>query len=186
MTVGKLLRDSRLWISVGSFLLMIFLILQFMPLPKENPPVTSPVTWDSPQTEQLARAACFDCHSNETHWYWYADVAPSRVLIRNDVKEGRDVLNFSQWNRALAPEAAAAIADEIEEAIQEGEMPPWYYRLIHAEAQLTDAQKLQLIFGLRQSLTRSLDAAPTPPPPPASPPQNPPAPAPIQTEDASR
>ena len=36
---------------------------------------------DSPATSALAVRACFDCHSNETVWPWYSNVAPVSWLL---------------------------------------------------------------------------------------------------------
>ena len=65
----------------------------------DNPPVLADAPWDSARTRELAVRACFDCHSNETHWPWYSNIAPISWLTQNNVKEGRDELNFSEWNR---------------------------------------------------------------------------------------
>lgn len=62
-----------------------------------NPPVVSEPTWDSPETRALAVRACYDCHSNETVWPWYTNVAPVSWLIQREVAEGREELNFSTW-----------------------------------------------------------------------------------------
>jgi hypothetical protein len=51
-----------------------------------NPPVISEPAWDSPVTRDLARQACFDCHSNKTDWPVYARVAPASWLLEHDVK----------------------------------------------------------------------------------------------------
>ena len=63
----------------------------------DNPPVRSEPQWDSPVTRDLVVRACFDCHSNETIWPWYANIAPISWLTTRDVDEGRDELNFSEW-----------------------------------------------------------------------------------------
>jgi hypothetical protein len=60
--------------------------------------------------------------------------------------EGRSRLDFSEWNR---PQLGAG---EITEIIQEGEMPPAIYLPMHPSARLTNAEKQQLITGLRNSL----------------------------------
>jgi len=60
------------------------------------------------RTEALARAACFDRHSNETKWPWYTNVAPMSWLIQRDVDEGCEVLNFSEWDR---PQQADEVAE---------------------------------------------------------------------------
>jgi hypothetical protein len=92
------------------------------------------------------KRACFDCHSNESRWPLYAYVAPVSWLIYNDVMEGRSRMNFSEWNTR-----SRDMGDIIEE-IQSGGMPPAIYLPMHPEAQLTVAEKQQLITGLTNSL----------------------------------
>jgi Haem-binding domain len=79
--------------------------------------VSAEPAWDSPKTRALAVTACFDCHSNETAWPWYTNVAPMSWLTQRDVDEGRDALNFSEWDRPQD-------AEDVSEVIREGEMPP--------------------------------------------------------------
>ncbi len=79
--------------------MLVLLLIQLIPVDKSNPPVVSEPTWDSPQTRALAKDACFDCHSNETVWPWYAKIAPSSWLLAQDVDEGRSALNFSEWGQ---------------------------------------------------------------------------------------
>ena len=110
-----------------------------------NPPVRAEPNWDSPRTRQLAVDACFACHSNQTRWPWYASVAPSSWLTQNDVDEGRQVLNFSEWDR---PQEAGEAA----EAVREGAMPPLQFKVLHPEARLSDTEKQQLIHGLQATL----------------------------------
>jgi hypothetical protein len=57
----------------------LFALIQVVPYGRShtNPPVQSEPKWDSPQTRALAVRACYDCHSNETTWPWYTNVAPS-------------------------------------------------------------------------------------------------------------
>ena len=76
-----------------------------------NPPVGAEPTWDSPETRALAKQACFDCHSNETEWPAYSRVAPVSWLIQHDVSEGRAALNFSEWQRPEATEAADEVSE---------------------------------------------------------------------------
>lgn len=101
-----------------------------------NPPVTAEPAWPSPGAEQLARAACFDCHSNETDWPPYSYVAPMSWLVRQDVEDGRDELNFSEWDDD---------ADDAAEAIADGSMPPRRYRLLHPDARLSPDERRSLI-----------------------------------------
>jgi mono/diheme cytochrome c family protein len=128
-----------------------FLLIQVIPYGRDhtNPPTTAEPAWDSPETRALAAAACFDCHSNETEWPWYTSVAPFSWLTQSDVGEGRDTLNFSEWDQPQAE------SDEIPEVIREGEMPPWYYAALHSGARLSDADKERLIEGLRATFLAS-------------------------------
>jgi hypothetical protein len=127
-----------------------FVLIQFVPYGRDhtNPPVTAEPAWDSPGTRTLAAAACLDCHSNETAWPWYTNIAPFSWLTQRDVDNGRATLNFSEWDRPQE-------ADEMGEVISEGEMPPWYYAALHSGARLSDQEKQLLIDGLRATLQAS-------------------------------
>lgn len=105
-----------------------------------NPPVTYTIKWDSPETEKLARAACFDCHSNETRYPWYSNIAPMAWLVNQDINRGRKKMNFSTGSKLFS--------DEMEKQIESGKMPKPLYLPLHPAANLTDAQKKQLIDGL--------------------------------------
>lgn len=139
------------WIAL--VLVAILLVIQIIPLDRDNPAVVSEPNWDSPHTRELAKVACFDCHSNETVWPWYARITPSKLLLWFDVRAGRQTLNFSDW--ATHPQNASAVA----KAIDNGGMPPFYYVLMHSEADLTDAEKQQLIDGLRVTFAQTSGAA---------------------------
>ena len=107
-----------------------------------NPPVVAEPAWDSPATRALAVRACFDCHSNETKWPWYSRVAPTSWIVQRHVDVGRSVLNFSEWNRKWE------LADQSGSQVLRTEMPPRTYRMLHPEAHLTQAEKVQLARGL--------------------------------------
>ena len=89
----------------------------------------------------LAVRACFDCHSNETVWAWYSNVAPISWIVQQHVDEGREELNFSEWH---VPQEA----DEAAETVREGSMPTRGYAALHPEARLSDDEQRALIAGL--------------------------------------
>lgn len=123
------------------------LLLQALPfLQPDNPPVVNEPVWDRPETRALAKRACFDCHSNETVWPWYAKVAPISWLVVYDVREGRAEFNFSNWHPGDKPGRKA------DEEIRDGKMPLPRYLLLHPEARLTDAEKAQLRAGLLKTM----------------------------------
>ncbi|MFZ0546289.1 MAG: heme-binding domain-containing protein [Candidatus Promineifilaceae bacterium] len=130
-----------------------FLLIQLIPYGRNhtNPSVTSEPNWDSPQTRDLAQRACFDCHSNETVWPWYSNVAPVSWLAQHDTDEGRQTLNFSTWNEGgKGREPGEAI-----EAVSRGQMPPPVYLITHGDARLSPAEKQALIEGLRATISNS-------------------------------
>ena len=135
-----------LWVVIS--LAVIALLIQLVPYGRNhtNPSVAAEPKWDSPQTRGLAKRACFDCHSNETVWPWYSNIAPVSWLVYHDVMEGRSRMNFSEWNRPqpTAPEAAAIL--------QEGEMPPAIYLLMHPTARLSPNERQLLATSLNVSL----------------------------------
>lgn len=111
-----------------------------------NPPVLKEPAWDKPETRDLARRACFNCHSNETVWPWYSSVAPVSWLTQRDVNDGRRRLNFSEFSK---PQRRAHDAAE---EVQKGDMPPWFYVPMHPESKLTSVERDTLIAGLGKTL----------------------------------
>jgi len=105
-------------------------------------PVVAEPTWSSPEVRALAKRACFDCHSNETRWPWYSNVAPVSWLVQHDVDEGREELDYSEWHGPTKASNKAA------EEVREGEMPPAIYQWMHPEARLSAQEREQLARGL--------------------------------------
>ena len=138
----------RIAIAAGA----LFLLIQLVPYGRShtNPAITAEPTWNSPQTRALAQRACFDCHSNETKWPWYTNVAPVSWLSQRDVDGGRSSLNFSEWNK---PQDVSA--SDITDAVNGGGMPPWFYVLLHPSAGLSKTEKAQLVTGLDATFSKS-------------------------------
>ena len=136
----RLLRRTWKWAAIGIVVLLV--AIQFVPYGRDhtNPSGGQPISWNSPRTEELMRGACMDCHSNETEWPWYSNVAPVSWLVQSDVEEGRGALNLSTGD----PEV-----QEMIEAIQEGEMPPWQYKPAHPGSRLSASEQRELIRGLQ-------------------------------------
>lgn len=124
---------------------VIFVLIQLIPAgaARTNPPVTAEPAWDTPRTRELFVRSCADCHSNQTRWPWYSHVAPVSWLLAKDVREGREHFNVSEWNRPQ---------DDAEDAAEEfgkGEMPLWFYLPTHPEARFNDAERAELLAGLK-------------------------------------
>lgn len=118
------------------------LVVQLVPYGRNhtNPPVVNEPPWDSPATRAMAVIACFDCHSNQTVWPWYSNIAPASWLIQHDVDEGRSHLNYSDWRPGQGHASAGKVSS--------GQMPTLPYLLAHPEARLSEADKAAFIEGL--------------------------------------
>jgi hypothetical protein len=141
-----MLKKIILFAIVAAFAL--FALIQLVPLGKDhaNPPVVQEPNWDSPATRELAVRACFDCHSSETRWPWYSNVAPGSWLLAMDVANAREHYNFSDWH------AGDVSAERAAKVVREQRMPPARYLMLHPEARLTDAEREQLALGFLNSL----------------------------------
>jgi hypothetical protein len=135
---------KKLVLIIVGGLLVLFLAIQLIPYGHNhnNPPVQAEPPWDSPQTRETFYRACGDCHSNETVWPWYSNIAPVSWLVMHDVEEGRSRFNVSEWGRARQS------GDEAAGMVQEGEMPPGQYLLMHPNARLSDQEKAVFVPGL--------------------------------------
>ncbi|MDX1765259.1 MAG: heme-binding domain-containing protein [bacterium] len=132
---------KRKW-AFGILILSVLVLIQFIPIERNNPPIEMEVP-ATPEVKEILQRVCYNCHSYETTWPWYGYVAPLSWLVAYDVNEARRKMNFSAWNR-LDSEKASKRIQEIWEEVEEGEMPPWYYRIVHPEADLSEQEK-QLI-----------------------------------------
>lgn len=131
-------------------LVVLVLLIQFLPYghTHTNPPVVKEPNWNSPETRQITQKACFDCHSNETIWPWYSNIAPMSWLVQRDVDVARSRMNFSDWGRISVE------VGEIIEIVSEGEMPPFQYLLMHPGARLSEQEKTRFIDGINATLNR--------------------------------
>jgi Haem-binding domain len=136
-------KTMALWGLAGLF--VVALTIQAIPYGHDhsNPPVRQEPAWASQEVRSLAVSACFDCHSNQTHWPWYSNVAPVSWLIQRDVNEARERLNFSEWDR---PQEGA---EEAAEVVDEGDMPPSQYTLLHPGARLSSTERETLAQGFQ-------------------------------------
>ncbi len=139
------------WVKTLIVLVVLFGLIQLIPFGKDhsNPAVVAEPVWSGPAVKDLAVRACYDCHSNETTWPWYSNVAPVSWLLAADVNEGRQNLNFSDWpaNKLASQELFMAAA----RIVKAGEMPPFYYVWMHPKANLSAAEKDQLVQGFQNS-----------------------------------
>lgn len=104
-----------------------------------------------PQSVQtVLKTACYDCHSNNTRYPWYANVQPMGWLLARHVKEGKAELNFSEFG-SYSPRRQANKLRAIENSIKDGTMPLSSYLLLHKDARLTETDKTEIIDWVRRT-----------------------------------
>jgi hypothetical protein len=137
-------RRRRILLRAGLGLFAVAVLLQLVPYGRDhtNPAVTRDAPWPDGRARELATAACYDCHSNETRWPPQSFIAPFSWLVARDVEQGRAELNFSTWDEDDGE------ADDAAEAVAEGSMPPRRYLLVHPDAALDDAERQVLVDAL--------------------------------------
>lgn len=124
-------------------LVATLIILQFIPVEMNNPPVTSQMPVEE-KVEVVLKRACYDCHTNETVWPWYSKIAPVSFLVAYDVNDGRRHLNFSTWDDYKLKKKNHKLEELVEE-VESGAMPMDAYVFMHPEAALSAEEKELLI-----------------------------------------
>jgi predicted Fe-S protein YdhL (DUF1289 family) len=126
-------------------LVIIFVIMQFFRIDKTNPPIVEAndflvVNSTPPEVAKIIKASCYDCHSNQSVYPWYTNIAPVSWFIKHHIDEGREHFNFSDWN-LYSSKDKVHILEECAEEVEEGEMPLKTYTLMHGDAKLSKEQK---------------------------------------------
>lgn len=142
-------------------LLLVFIIIQFIrpeqnvsALPSQN---DIRLHYGVPDhVLSVLKRACYDCHSNNTTYPWYANIQPVGWWLADHIEEGKEELNFSEFG-AYSPKRAAHKLEEVAELVEEEEMPLESYTYIHKDAVLTKDEKETLITwanGLRKNIKK--------------------------------
>jgi cytochrome c len=99
------------------------------------------------------RRACFDCHSDETRWPWYAALPIASHLIVRDVTAGRGQVNLSRWTQYNSFDRMDML-DKMCQLASSGQMPPWQYRLMHFDARLSSTDVAAMCAWSQREATR--------------------------------
>ena len=124
--------------------IVVLAAAQFVRPVRANPAIDVSRTIQAQASElgAVLDRSCRDCHSNATVWPGYTQVAPLSWLMSYAVTKGREVVNFSEWNRSYE------LALYSGQSIRTGNMPPIKYSMAHREANLTEQEARELARGL--------------------------------------
>jgi hypothetical protein len=128
----------------GLVIVALFLAAQFYQPDRTNPPVDETKTIYAtlnvpPEVRVILDRSCSDCHSNNTHWPWYSNIAPASWLTAGDVKKGRSSMNLSVWGTYKRTKQAGKL-DDISEQLTGDKMPLKPYRMMHPGSVLSRSE----------------------------------------------
>lgn len=137
---------------------LTFIGIQFFPTLKNyNTEISkNDLLLSKPVPSQVAtylENACYDCHSNQTHYPWYYKVQPLAWIIESDIQNGKNTLNFNDF-MSYKEEKQAQLLLEIKKTVEKKSMPPKYYRILHREAHLSKGERLSIEKWIDQALQK--------------------------------
>ena len=100
----------------------------------------------------IFKSSCFNCHSTQTKWPWYSELPFVSDLVRSDVEEGRKHLDMTQGFPFEGHGSPEEDLRSIKEVVQENEMPPLRYKIMHWGSFLTNEEEKTIIAWINQSL----------------------------------
>jgi hypothetical protein len=155
---GKTPAKKGSWLKrIALFLLAVFVIMQFFQPGKNNQSMEmtndiGKVVSVPEDVHSLLKKSCYDCHSNNTVYPWYANIQPVGWWLKDHIEEGKGHLNFQDFalvepnerfpTRALRQDHKL---EEVAETVENGEMPLESYTIIHGDAKLDEVQKKMIL-----------------------------------------
>jgi hypothetical protein len=144
--------------KISLALLLIFIAIQFYRPEKnlaqgDHTEIFLAETNPASELRAVFEETCYDCHSNNTVYPWYNNIAPVSFWLANHVKDGKKHLNFSEWDGYSVKKKDHKL-EEVIEMIEDGEMPLKEYTWTHENARLTKEQREAIIAWAKK--TRSL------------------------------
>ena len=138
-------------IIIGFFLVLV--LIQFIPLKKTNPKIdkTISLTADD-KVMKILKKSCYDCHSDETKWSIYSDIAPLSFGVIAHVNDGREALNFSKWKSIKLSIKKARLKRAIK-TVNNEMMPLSSYLMFHEEAKMSKEDRKTLVNWLEKELS---------------------------------
>ncbi len=131
-------------------------IIQFFQIDKTHPPIDPSkdfVALENPPEAiaKIMKTACYDCHSYNSRYPWYANIAPVSWWLGEHIEDAREEVNFSLWADYSADDKAEHFED-MEDEIEEGGMPLKQYTWMHSAARLSKEQRADMVDWLEKKM----------------------------------
>lgn len=130
-------------------LVLGFVVLQFFPPDRTNPPIVEAETLEAStrvpaDVAAILNRSCSDCHSHKTTYPWYSNISPASLFLASHIRDGRRHLNFSVWNTYDKKKKSHKM-EEIQEQVEGGIMPLGSYLWVHRDAVLSESDARALV-----------------------------------------
>ncbi len=127
--------------------LITFVVIQFFQPQKNSSEISENHIFKQEQlpenVQQMLKNACIDCHSNNTNYPWYNNIAPVSWMVNKHIAEGKKELNFSEWGEMDNYDKIGTLED-IRKEVEQKAMPLKSYVIMHKDARLSDEERAAL------------------------------------------
>ena len=134
-------------------IVLVLVLIQFIPLEKTNPKIDKTIALHTDENiMKILKKSCYDCHSNETKWSIYSDIAPLSFSVLSHVNDGRKALNFSKWKNIKLSIKKARFKRAIK-TVNNEMMPLSSYLMFHEEAKMSKEDRKILVKWFEKELS---------------------------------
>lgn len=126
--------------------LIALVVIQFIRPEKNNGGYESVTLFEtetkpSAQVASILKESCYDCHSDQTQYPWYFEIAPFSFWLNDHVEHGKGHFNVSTWESYSVKKKEHKL-EELIEMVEEDEMPLQSYTIIHGNLSEDDKKLL--------------------------------------------
>lgn len=132
--------------------LIALVAIQFIRPDKNNEGYKSVASFEaetkpSEKVAAILKESCYDCHSNQTQYPWYSEIAPASLWLNDHIIHGKKHFNVSDWNDYTVKKKEHKL-EELVEMVEKDEMPLCSYTIIHGALSEDDKKLLLQWAGL--------------------------------------
>ncbi|WP_299314547.1 heme-binding domain-containing protein [uncultured Aquimarina sp.] len=132
--------------KIGISLVVLVIIIQFFRPDKnesgyETISAFEAQTTPSSEVKEILRTNCYDCHSSQTQYPWYAEITPVNYWLADHIEHGKGHFDASAWD-TYSDKKKDHKLEELIEMVEDKTMPLDSYTWIHGNLSEENAQKL--------------------------------------------
>ena len=140
---------SRLKAGLLVLLVLMVAIQLIQPTPNVDKGEVVPVHFTNMynvpnHVQAILETSCYDCHSNNTRYPWYAKIQPGSWWMASHIKKGKEELNFSDFEKYSKRRQLSKLK-AIAGSVKDETMPLPSYTWMHGKAKLSREDKDVLV-----------------------------------------